>query len=570
MELDGVSAEDFIYAPTTVALVFDSEAVSYMNQSETTPYILRGKPLAGGYFIIYVDESDVERVVTRYASFTASVFPFVLGLLGEAELSASGITQIHRQPYLNLKGGGVLLGFVGTGIDYTKNAFRYEDGSSKIQYIWDQSIRGGSPPGYLYGTEYNNSIINEALRSENPHDIVPHEDTSGHGTFLASVAASREQGEYLGAAPDSEIIVVKLKKARPFNYNRHLIPRDQKNAFATDDFMMGIQYILDKAQELRRPVAICIALGTNVGTHDGFTRVETYLSRISGIPGVAVCTAAGNEANARHHTHGRIPATGNTHNIEVRASNKEEDIYIQLLNPISDRMSVSVTSPAGELVSRIPARSGIIYRHNLILERSTVIVEYLFPIEISGTQVTRVKILAATPGVWTITVYGDYVIDGTYHAWLPVTGFISPETYFLAPTPNYTIVTPATSMGPVTCGAYNSRDNSLYAASSWGPTRLPAMKPDLVAPGVDVAGILPGGYGKMSGTSVASAITAGASALLLQWGIVKQNNLSMDNYHVRAALIAGCERYRNNEYPNHQWGYGKLNLYNTFRSLRPR
>jgi len=560
--------EDFINAPDTIALVLDSDSASLL-QPGLEPYILKSKPLSGGYIIIYVNENDVYKVIHNIEFFTTSIYPFVFGLVGLAELEATGIAQVHRQPFLDLRGSGVLLGFVGTGIDYTLNAFRYEDGSSKIQYIWDQSISGNPPHGYLYGSEYNNAMINEALRSQYPHEIVPHRDTVGHGTFLASVAGSREPNEYIGAAPDAEIIAVKLKRARPSSYRRYLIPKHQENAFSSDDFMMGVQYILDKAQELDRPVAICVSLGTNLGTHDGFSRVEGYLSRIAGITGTAVCSAAGNEGDAGHHTHNRIAYTGESQNIEFRASGQQEDIYLVIYSYASDRMSVSVTSPTGEIVSRVPARSGASYSSRLVLERATVIVEYLFPIEISGGQLTRIKILSATPGVWTITIYGDSILDGTFHAWLPLTGFIDPDTVFLKPTPNYTIVTPATSMGPITCGAYNSQNNSLFSSSSWGPTRLPAIMPDLAAPGVNVTGIFPTGYGSMSGTSVAAAITAGASALLLQWGIVHRNDLSMNSYHIRADLISGCDRDPNIEYPNNQWGYGRMNLFNTFRSLRP-
>jgi subtilisin family serine protease len=205
-----------------------------------------------------------------------------------------------------------------------------------------------------------------------------------------------------------------------------------------------------------------------------------------------------------------------------------------------------------------------------VLERSTVIVEYTFPVEVSGGQLTRIKILSATPGVWSITIHGDSILDGSFHAYLPITGFIEPETVFLTPSPNYTVVTPATSLGVITCGAYDSKTNSLYAPSSWGPSRLPALLPDLVAPGVNVSGRLPGNNpGTMSGTSVAAAITAGASALMLQWGIVEKNDTALDSYRIRAKLLAGCTRESNVDYPNNQWGYGKLNLYNTFRSLRP-
>jgi subtilisin family serine protease len=94
------------------------------------------------------------------------------------------------------------------------------------------------------------------------------------------------------------------------------------------------------------------------------------------------------------------------------------------------------------------------------------------------------------------------------------------------------------------------------------------LKPDFTAPGVDVGGVYPTGYGKMSGTSVAAAITAGAGALLLQWGIVNQNDISMSTYHIRAYLIRGCSRSETIVYPNQQWGYGSLNLLQTFSRMR--
>jgi len=316
-------------------------------------------------------------------------------------------------------------------------------------------------------------------------------------------------------------------------------------------------------------VAICVSLGTNLGPHDGSLSLESYLSRISSIIGTAVCAAGGNEAQSGHHTHDKLAATGDTKDVEFRVGDRLEDVYITLWNFAADRLSVSIKSPTGEVVSRIPARSGVSYTQKLILERASVTVEYVFPVERSGEQLTRIKILSATPGIWTITAYGDSILDGQFHIWLPLTGFVDPQTVFLRPTPNYTVVLPATSPGVITCGSYNSDDNSLAPTSSWGPSRMPAQLPDLTAPGEHVGGIFPTGYGVMSGTSVASAITAGASALMLQWAVVEGNDTSIDSYRIRANLIAGCERDPNVDYPNNQWGYGRLNLYNTFRSLRP-
>ena len=565
-----MSLEDVFYDPNMVALILKSESISDAF-FDNNPYIKFKKMLTGGYVLIYAKDTDAEKVINNIESYPINLYPLVLGLVGTPELSAAGILQVQQQPFLNLLGSGVLLGFIDTGIDYTQSTFRYEDGGSKIAYIWDQTIRGNPPDGYPFGTEYTAAQLDQALLSENPREIVPHTDTVGHGTFLASIAGGRAQGGYqLGAAPDAEIIAVKLRQARPSDYARFLIPPEQENAFSSDSFMLGVQYIFEKALALHRPVAICVSLGCNTGGHDGYATLAGYLARIASTAGVAVCAAGGNEAQAGHHTHGKLAATGDTRDIELKASPRSEDILISLWNYASDRISVAVRSPTGEQIARVPARSGTSYTSKLILEHASVTIEYFFPIEQSGAQLTRIKILSATPGIWTITVYGDSILEGTFHAWLPMTGFIDPQTVFLAPTPNYTIVTPANGFGFITCGAYNSLDNSLAAFSSQGPSRLSNILPDLAAPGVDVGGMYPGGApGVMSGTSVSASITTGACALMLQWGIVEKNDPSMDSYRIRANLIAGCERDPSIEYPNNQWGYGRLNLYNTFRSLRP-
>ena len=193
---------------------------------------------------------------------------------------------------------------------------------------------------------------------------------------MASLAGSREPGEYIGAAPDAEIIAVKLKGARAFDRAYFLVPPDQENAFSSDDFMMGIQYIVDKATELRRPVAICVSLGTNAGGHDGLLPLGGYMSRISSTIGVTVCAGAGNEGQAGHHTHGKLTKAGETQDIELRVGDKLEDIYLAIWNTASDRISVSITSPTGEQVARMPARSGNSYTN---IERGYITRRYTWP-----------------------------------------------------------------------------------------------------------------------------------------------------------------------------------------------
>ena len=149
-----------------------------------------------------------------------------------------------------------------------------------------------------------------------------------------------------------------------------------------------------------------------------------------------------------------------------------------------------------------------------------------------------------------------------------LTGFVSPTVEFLSYTPYTTITSPAINLGPIRCGAYNSFNNSLYPNSSWGPTRHSQDVPDFVAPGYQVGGFFPTGYGTMNGTSVSAAITAGACALMLQWGIVDGNDSGFNTTAIRAYLIRGCRRSDTIQYPNVQWGFGTLDLMQSFVYMR--
>ena len=153
--------------------------------------------------------------------------PKCYGLLDETALEVSGILKLQQQPALALKGQGVMIGFIDTGIDYRNPVFQYSDGTTRIYRIWDQTIRDGTKPeGIAYGSEYKTEQINAALRTENPLETVPSMDTNGHGTFVAGVACGSEDVEdnFIGAAPFSEIAVVKLKEAKTYLREFYFIP----------------------------------------------------------------------------------------------------------------------------------------------------------------------------------------------------------------------------------------------------------------------------------------------------------------------------------------------------------
>jgi len=558
--------EEFIKEPFVIQL-YAKDGVSLENQLKGLPYVRMGKRVRGDFGVLYVDSRRIGDLIDIVGTTFVELFPEALGLLGRASLQASGITQVQEHRYLNLRGRGTLVGIIDTGIDYANESFRYEDGTSRIRYIWDQSIEGKSPDGYFYGSEYTNEQINQALQSDNPYHFVPSADTVGHGTFLASVAAGGTGEEYIGAAPEAELLVVKLKRLQDFFYENVLIPEWQENAFSAVDVMLAIEYMIEKANELRMPLAISVGVGTNMSGNDGSSILSSYINIVSQITGICICTAAGNESSARHHTSGNLAERNFSYDISIRVPENADSFPIYIYVNPTDRMSVSVKSPLGETIPRASVESGAYILTRLVMENTSVRVQYYLPVSGSGAQVIAVSFLYPTPGIWIVTLHGDIILDGGFNAWLHITGLVTPGIEFVTPDPYTTIVTPGATPGCITCGAYNDKDNSLYYTSSWGTTRNFINKPDLTAPGVDVTGIFPTGPGTMTGTSVAAAITTGACALILQWGIVDQNDVSLNTNSIKAYLIRGCRRDQNIQYPSRQWGYGKLDLYNMFAQL---
>ena len=115
---------------------------------------------------------------------------------------------------------------------------------------------------------------------------------------------------------------------------------------------------------------------------------------------------------------------------------------------------------------------------------------------------------------------------------------------------------------------YQHLTDSLTPEGSKGFTRTNLVKPDILAPGVNVYGPMPSGaYGTMTGSSVAAAHAAGAVALIFEYGIVKGNFSYIDGADARAILIRSASRKENLEYPNRDWGYGTLNVFQAFQEF---
>ena len=459
----------------------------------------------------------------------------------------------------------------GEGIDYTNSLFRYADGSSRIARIWDQSIQDGTPPmGILYGAEYTREQINEALATENPYEIVPSRDENGHGTFLAGVTCGGEDvaNDFIGAVPNAQIAVVKLKGAKQYLRDFFFVPEGVP-AFQETDIMMGVAYLDGLANALNLPLVICIALGNSIGSHGQNGPLSTFLNYICTRRRRSIVTATGNEANARHHFQGQIAGEMEYEDVEISVEQDMEGFFIELWAGAPELYAVSVVSPTGEQLPKIPVRTGTSGRFPFVFEGTTVTVDYRIEAKETASQLIFFRFVRPKKGLWTVRVYPENIITGSYHMWLPMRQLTGGNVIFLRSNPDITLTSPGNTRQVITAGGYNAANGSIFTDSGRGYTISGEIKPDFAAPAVNVYG--PGlrhNYITMTGTSASAAVTAGAVAQIMQWALVEQNNPTLSNAGIKNMLIRGAGKSQERGYPNREWGYGTLDVYRAFENLR--
>lgn len=457
------------------------------------------------------------------------------------------------------------------GIDYTNPAFRDNEGNSRILAIWDQTIQTGTPPkGFLYGTEYTREDINRALQSDNPYDIVPSRDENGHGSAMAGVAAGSRVGNglsYFGAAPEADIVVVKLKECKPYLREFFIVPPEVP-AYQENDIMLAAQYADSFVNMFYRPVVIVLGLGTNYGDHAGNAALPRYLDFLAGQRSRAVVVCGGNEGNAGHHFQGNLENRGSNNtdstDVEIRVGEDSRGFMLELWGNVPDVLTVSVRSPGGETIPpvRLGIQGGITY--GFVYERTRITIIGSLVEAASGEELIQMRIVEPTPGIWTFRVQSvGEVHNGTFHLWLPITQFLNTQAAFLSPTPYITLTNPAMAGDVISVSTYDDANNSFYINSGRGFTRTGIAKPDFAAPGVDVSTI----RGKETGSSLAAAITAGAVAQFMQWAVVDGNNVMVESREIKNYFIRGADRSAETIYPNREWGYGRLNIVGTFNAL---
>ncbi|MEY8413118.1 S8 family peptidase [Lachnospiraceae bacterium 62-26] len=519
--------------------------------------------LQNEYAVITIRESDIE-ALTQIPEIEYIEKPKRLFFQAANGRRVSCVDAVQQDTHLSLYGRDVLVAVIDSGIEYENADFRNADGTTRIRALWDQSLAPGEgrvpPKGYAIGAEYTAGQINEALGQaalEDRRRIVPSMDTSGHGTAVAGVAAGNgrnSNGQYAGVAPKSDLLVVKLGNPRQEGFPR------------TTELMQGIDYVVRKALELRMPVAVNISFGNTYGSHDGASLLERFIDDISNIWKSCICIGSGNEAASAGHTSG-VMRKGREEIIQLAVQNNQPAFSIQIWKEYTDVVDISLMTPAGVTVGPLQE---ILGPQRFTVGQTEILLYYGEPSPYSTAQEIFIDMLPrdtyVASGVWRLILNPRKVVSGAYELWLPSENVLNRGTGFLFPTEQTTLTIPSTAGRVITVGAYNALTFAYADFSGRGYTReTNLVKPDIVAPGVDVTtAAVGGGYAQFTGTSFATPFVTGGAALMMEWGIVKGNDDYLYGEKVKAYLRRGARPLPGFEvYPNPQVGYGALCVENS-------
>lgn len=515
--------------------------------------------LLNEYAIITIKESQIE-ALTALPQIEYVEKPKRLFFEVENGRRTSCILPLQRSP-LSLFGEGVLVGILDSGIDYANQAFRNPDGTSRILALWDQTVRmEHTPEGDQMGRVYTKEEIDAALAAESLQQqlrLVPSQDISGHGTAVAGIAAGNGAGSvgnrYAGIATKSPLLIVKMGSPRQDNFPR------------TTELMQGLDFLLRIASDMRMPIAVNISFGNTYGSHDGTSLLERYIDDMSNFWKCVICIGSGNEASSAGHTSGKMQ-NGKEEIIELAVQDRQTSMNIQLWKSYADEVEISIITPSGVRVGPIQE---ILGPQRFTVGGTQILLYYGTPSPYSTRQEIYFDLIPVgtyiTPGIWQVVLTPQKLVTGEYQLWLPSQSTLNIGTEFLFPTSTTTLTIPSTAQRVITVGAYNSLTMS-YADFSGRGTAIVGgwqgnlIKPDLVAPGVDVVSTAVGGtYQSYSGTSFATPFVTGSAALMMEWGIVKGNDPFLYGEKVKAYLRRGARQLPGFDvWPNAYVGWGAL------------
>ena len=437
--------------------------------------------------------------------------------------------------------------------------------------------------------EFDSAQINQALAApagQRQYELLPSIDSSGHGTAVAGIAAG-DSPMYQGVAPEAELLIVKLGLPDAASFPR------------TTEIMRAVTYAIHKAIELRMPLVINLSFGNTYGAHDGSSLIERFLDNAAEIGRTVICVGSGNEGNSGGHLAGsllqeddiaggrpgagipsgsadgipsRIGPIARPVSVELAVADYERTLNVQLWKNYCDTYRIFLRSPGGQETQLPEMING--GKYTLTLEQTQILVYFGKPAPYAVAEEIYFEMLPEgrnyiNSGVWTIRLEPLQVVTGRYYFYLPSAVVRAAGTGFYQSTPEVTLTIPSTAAKVISVGAYDSTYEAYadfsgrgYADANRtiGVVAAGLAKPDLAAPGVGI--ITPdiyGGYRPVTGTSFATPIVAGSCALLMEWGIVRGNDVFLYGEKVKAYLRAGARALRGETaYPNSRVGWGGL------------
>lgn len=485
-----------------------------------------------GQYAILIAPQDLIDAISRESMVEFIEKPKRLYFELVSGLTEACITQLQRgyqNPY-QLFGEGTLVAVIDTGIDASNPAFRNPDGSTRILNIWDQAA----------GIEWDRAQINEALSSDSGG--IPGKDFVGHGTNVALIACGND-----GVASRSDILVVKMGLADPESFPR------------TTQLMQAVDYVIRKGMEYNRPVAVNISFGNNYGDHTGSSLLETFLNDMAVSWKCVICVGNGNEGLGATHAGGYL-RDDEEQIVELAVSTYETSVNIQIWKDYWDDFEVEIITPTGKNLGRIGRYNYV----NRVVADGTIVLSYFGqPSPYTTRQEIYIDLIPENryiqPGLWKLRLIPLQIVGGRYDLWLPAIGALNEGTGFTSPDSSLTLTIPSTAANVLSVGAYDARTNTPIPFSGRGYTAeigaTTVTKPDLTAPGVNIR---LNETTVVTGTSFATPFVTGGAALLMEWGIVRENDLYLYGEKVKAYLIKGAKPLPGQPVPSPSTGWGAL------------
>lgn len=524
--------------------------------------------------VISVPFDDREKLRKDVPSITFMGQRSVFLLQDISPSNVDNISKIKINPYLNLTGNDVLIGIVDSGIDYLNKEFINEDGSSRIECIWDQTIINEPSDEMYIGKIYTNTEINNAIhaqkKGEDPYKLVPSKDEEYHGTKMASIIGAKGyESQIEGIANECNFVVVKLLPSPNFKKTLHENNLPYVPVYNSSEVLSAITYLVKVKEKLKKPMVIYLGVGSHDGTHDGNNLLDKYISYISNQSGLVVVAGTGNSANDEGHISNTITNEGIIDTVELLITGEMKFFNFSVWIKRPNKMSLKIISPSGESSQFITGKLESLDEKKFIFTNTQLTIKGNNPEEYTGHQMFDLTFHNIKTGIWKLQLRGDYIINGRYDIWLPNKQIIPEGTKFIQSSPYNTLTIPSTSTNIISVSYYNDMTNSNISSSGKGFNTNGYINPDISCAGFNILTVSKekDKINKVSGSCAATAIIAGTCALLLQWAIVYGNEPSINSTKIKSLLIYGANRNSQTDYPNETDGYGRLDLFQSFNIL---